>query len=135
MYHLHNFKLRAWYNAVPIVTVNTEFYFIEIIAHDFVFWHHLLRYRFCFFAFLLTLPLGFLSVSIYLLRSWALQISSPLQFATVSPSPLGTHMPVVVKTSSFITATLVSKYLLLCSIRCCHFSILYYKNAQNWSLN
>ena len=108
-----------------IVTVNMEFYFIEIIARDFVFWHHLFRYWFRFFTFLLILPFGFLSVSIYLLRSWTSQICSPLQFAAVSLSWTGTHMPVVVKTCSVITATLVSKYLLLCLIRCHHFSILY----------
>ena len=60
-----------------IVTVNMEFYIIEIITRKFVFWHHLFRYSFSFFSFLLTLHFGFLSVSTYLLRLCALQIYSP----------------------------------------------------------
>ena len=118
-----------------IVTVNMEFYIIEIIARDSVFWNHLFIYWFRFFAFPLTLHFGFLSVSTYLLRSWASQICCSLQFAAVSSAWTETHMPFVVKTCSFITATLVNKCLLLCSIRCHNFSILYYKNPQNLSLN
>ena len=107
-----------------IVTVNMEFYIIEIIAHanlfsdiiclsmDFISLHFCWHYNF-----------GFLSVSTDLLRFWASQIYSPLQFAAVFSSWTGTHMPVVVKTCSFITATLVSKYLLLCSIRCHHYRL------------
>ena len=41
-----------------IVTVNMEFYFIEIIAREFVFWHLLYRCSLHFFAFLLTLHFG-----------------------------------------------------------------------------
>ena len=60
-----------------IVTVNMEFYIIEIISCEFVFWHHLFRYSFRFFAFLLTLHFWFLSMSTHLLRLWCSQICSP----------------------------------------------------------
>ena len=60
-----------------ILTVNMEFYIIGIIARKFVFWHHLFRYSFRFFAFLLTLHFGFLSMSTHLLCLWSSQICSP----------------------------------------------------------
>ena len=48
-----------------------------------------------------------------------------------------THMPVdVIKTCSFITATLSSKYWLLCSTRCHHFSVnnQVYSKTGEWKL-
>ena len=129
LYHLHNFKLRAWYNTLPNRDCEHGVLHSQNYRHDFVFLHHSFMYGFRFFAFLLTLHFGFLCnyVSICVHISLALMgftICSHLQIATVSTSWTGTHMPVVVKTCSFITATLVSKYFLLCSRRCHHFSIL-----------
>ena len=59
-----------------IVTVKMEFYLTEIIARKFIFWHHLFRYSFSFFALLLILHFGLLSVSTHLLRLWYSQICS-----------------------------------------------------------
>ena len=52
----------------------------------------------------------FLSISTYLLHLWASQFAVLYKLPQFPRLQLGTHMPVVVKTCSFITATLVSKY-------------------------
>ena len=62
---------------------------------------------------------------------------SPLQIISVFSSWTLTHMPVdVIKTCSFITATLSSKYRLLCSTRCHHFSVNHqvYSKTTKWKL-
>ena len=86
------------------------------------------RVEFRFFLFLpSSLQFG-VSIRVHISLAFVgFTICSTLQIAAVSSSWIGTHkyhMPVVVKTCSFITAKLVSKYCLLCSIRCHHFCIL-----------
>ena len=89
----------------------------------------------CIFAFLLTLHFGFLSMSTYLLHSWASQICSPFQTIAVFSSWTLSHMFVdTIKTCSFSTAKVVRKYLLLCSIRCHHFSILCNEKCTKFKL-
>ena len=92
-------------------------------------WHWLVPCGSRFFSFLLS-ALQF-RVFIHVHMSLAFVV---LIICRSFSSWTGTHMPVMVKTCSFTTAKLVSKYFLLCSIRCRHFSILCNKNAQNWSL-
>ena len=60
-----------------IMTVNMEFYIIEIIARKFVFWHLLFSIHFVSLPFCWHDIFGFLSVSTYLLRLFASQICSP----------------------------------------------------------
>ena len=129
LYHLRNFKLRPWYNTLPNQDCEHGVLYYQIITREFVFWHHLFRYSFRFFAFLLTLHFGFLSVSTYLLRLCASQICSAFtiyrSFLILNWDPHACCG----QAWSFITATLVSKYLLLRSRIWCHFSILWNKNA------
>ena len=90
-----------------IVTVNMEFYIIEIIAHEFVFWHLLFRYSFRFVTFLLTLHFAFLSVYTYLLRLCASQICSPFTILPQFP-----HIELESRTGAHISVEIV-RFLLL----------------------
>ena len=97
-----------------IVTVNMEFYIIDILASEFVFSHHWLGIHFvsshfCWHSILGFFPCPHISC-VCMLHKFVVH----LQFDAVSSSLTRTHMPIVVKTCYFITATLVSKYLLLC---------------------
>ena len=60
-----------------IVTVNMEFYIIKIIPSEFVLWHLLFSIHFVSSPFCWHYIFGFLSVSTYLLCSFASQICSP----------------------------------------------------------
>ena len=76
--HLHNFKVRAWYNTLPNRDCeHGVLLFIEIITLKLFFWHLWYQFSFRFFAFLLTLHFVFLLLSTYLLRLFASQICSP----------------------------------------------------------
>ena len=104
LYHLHNFKLRAWFNTLPnrdckhgvlyyqnyrsLICFLTFFFSIHLVSSPFC-WHYIF---------------GFLSVSTYLLRLFASQICSPFtilpQFPRLeleSRTGTWTHISVMVK--------------------------------------
>ena len=77
LYHLHNFKLRAWYNTLPTINCEHGVLYYRNYRSWIGFLTSLVRYSFRFFILLLTLHFDFLSVSTYLLHLCASQICSP----------------------------------------------------------
>ena len=77
LHHSHNIKLPACYNTLPNLDCEHGVLYYRNYRSQICLLASLVRYSFRFFAFLLTLHFGFLSVSTYLLHLWAAQICSP----------------------------------------------------------
>ena len=107
LYHLHNCKLRDWYNNIPNCDCEhgISYLIIVLIARDFVFQTSIVSVCISFFSFLLSyLQFEFLSVSMYLLSLWVSQFAvlcncrcklRPWTW-TATRSSAGTHISVEV---------------------------------------
>ena len=123
-----------------IVTVNMEFYIIEIIAREFVLWHLLYRYSLRSSPFCCYYIFGFLSMSTHLLCLFASQICSP---PTICHSFLILNWkvglepePTYLSWSNMLLYNCHSCNQIMCSIKIQSFQhFLCNKNAQNWSSN